>query len=779
MPDYLGPAQIMAQQLHGAMQEAAQSAENERATLARQEMQRQRMGKEMEVNFSLAEKLMPVDKAGALDAFNAALKPMGRAVTMEQFDPAMKVFQQAAEFKQNNDPIGMAMLLKHSDKYLINLDDQAKALRMEQSARQDLGGQQAQALQNLQPEPPQLARSRQLLSMAGMVGGDLSRIEPDQLTALTGSTDPQDHEHAVQLSQAVVDGYDRKRQHLSTMFSLDPTAFPHAAAKIATTQADPEILAKGRFADLAMLPARTEAEEREMLALGTTYLPHLAGPLGLKTAAMEKGQLTAKLEDTRTRLSALDEHLGIVKEASGKAVTLQTDALVTQASDPQAKEYLLKEGLRSVEGYNFLHLDKEGKYEGHAAPRVNALERAISVADIQREALWKKRVGALPGPYEVMTSQIKEFEAMATANKAMLRLLKEENPYALATREAEIALMDDQEQQRAGTKVLQDLRGQRDTDMQIVQTERARLARREAILQAQMPAAERKEEQERQMRAAHQSVDVAVAKGIPLAQAIRDAGNQFQVEKADLAKGVMEARGAGVPEAQVELLTMTREFRRKNGREPEPGDVASMLVQTLRRRPGLKGEEVMAALKDVNRPGVEVNLYEKKQSVAEAGKLANVNQAISELQQVRHTFVNPDGTINRGQMLAGAWSLPFTKGKGAAQFIEKAVEIKLRAATGAAARPDEMKMYARLFGPSSLDSDEIVKYKLDSFENWMQTVAETTDPAGDLRKRAEALLSEGTVRLLTTPEYTELRSKFPQASTSEIVRFLQQRKAAK
>lgn len=206
---------------------------------------------------------------------------------------------------------------------------------------------------------------------------------------------------------------------------------------------------------------------------------------------------------------------------------------------------------------------------------------------------------------------------------------------------------------------------------------------------------------------------------------------------------------------------------------------AAKIANDLHRETGLwvSVEEIRKASKEPNKPLVEVNTYDKKQNVAEAGKLANVNQAISELQQVRAVFVNPDGSINRKNLLTGALGVPFTEGRGADEFVRKAVEIKLRAATGAAARPDEIKLYAALFGPSVKDSDEVIKYKIDSFENWMQTVADTTDPEGSLRSRADLLMSKGTISLLQSSEYKELRQKFPQASSGDIVRFLQTRNA--
>jgi len=860
MTDFLAPSQLMAQQLQGVLQNAANTAADTRANLAERQFKQQQMAKEMEINLDLSAKLMPVNKELALEYFNAGLKPMGRSVTMENFDVASKVFEQAAEFKNKGDLIGMQTLLKQSDKFLVNLADQARAVSMQREAQQGLAGQQAQAITDLQPENPQLAKSRTLLNMANMVGGDLSRVQPDELVRLTGSTDPTEQQNILRLSQAVVEGHDQYRQHLTTLFSLDPTAFGHAAGTTALAQANPEILAKGKVSALLQKPFRTEEEERQLTALGTVYLPHLAEALNLKSATREKERLASQLEDTRSRMTALDEHVGVLDEATGKASTLRSDlatkgtfdtiltvpeerefkawkqqyapndsgadydlrgafkagltpdsttghwpdtykkpnhptfsdeskyaqygtpghwegetfipgtAKQAGVSDAQAKEYLLKEGLRSIEGQNFLN---------KAQPRIQTLEQTAQEAEKQREQLSRMAVSALPGQKDVITGQIKEFESMASANRAMARLLKAENPYALAQREAEIALLDDPKEKASAQQALEQLQGQRDDDLKAVNDEKARLARREQILQGRMPAAERKEEEERRMRMAHQAVDTAVQRGTSLTVAVREAGSQFSVDRGELAKNVMLARGSGIPEAQMDLLSQARRFRQQNGREPEPGEVNTMLSQTMKRYPGVKGEDVLAALKDPNRPGVAVSLYDPKQTIKEAGQLANVNQAVEELKQVRNTFINPDGSVNRAQMLAGTLGVPFTKGRGAAGFIEKAVEIKLRAATGQAARPDEMKMYGKMFGPSSLDSDELIKYKLDSFENWMQTVVDVTDPLGSLRERAGALLDQGTIQLLNTPEYKELRSKFPQASASEIARFLQSRKAKK
>jgi hypothetical protein len=162
--------------------------------------------------------------------------------------------------------------------------------------------------------------------------------------------------------------------------------------------------------------------------------------------------------------------------------------------------------------------------------------------------------------------------------------------------------------------------------------------------------------------------------------------------------------------------------------------------------------------------------------VAEAGKLANLTQSIGELREVRNAVVSPDGGINRGTLFAAALNLPFTKGRDINVFVEKAVEVKLRAATGAAAPGDEVKRYARDFGPSIKDSDELIKYKIDAMEDWMQTVSDVVDPVGALRARRDALLSPSMVNLLNSPEFKRLRKMDPQASSLDLLTFIRERK---
>lgn len=262
----------------------------------------------------------------------------------------------------------------------------------------------------------------------------------------------------------------------------------------------------------------------------------------------------------------------------------------------------------------------------------------------------------------------------------------------------------------------------------------------------------------------------------------------LETTKASSEEGLAIRRNAQVETARKnqfgeKVTAVTNEGQRYYAALPDaqqtPQAAARIAVQ-LKTRHGIDvaTEDIMKGTKNPNKPLVEFN-YDKKQSVTEAGQLANVNQAISEIQDARQVYIKPDGSVDRAAILSGSLGLPFTEGRSADMGIRKAVEIKLRAATGAVAPKEEVKNYLKMFAPSNLDSDELIKYKLDSFENWMQTVADTTDPLGKLRQRSNELMSEGTVGKLNSPEFKMLRQKFPQQSTRDIMEFLKKHQAGK
>jgi hypothetical protein len=406
--------------------------------------------------------------------------------------------------------------------------------------------QQAAAIQNLQPEHPQLARAREYTSLAGMVGGDVSKVSPDELVRLTGSTDPTTQEQRLRLDQAIVSGHDDYRKHLATLFSLDQSAFGQAASETAKAHSDPAILARGRFAQLSMLPARTEQEDNERNAIGTTYLPHLADALNLKSATRDKERLLNQLDDTRTRQAALSEHLALDGQAnevvnSLHAATKGLPDAGKPLTDDAAKQHLLAEGTRTVQGETFA---------GQVQPRIDSLTQTAQEAEQQRESLARRAVSALPGQKEVIDRQMNEYASMAKANRAMARLLKDENPYMIAAKESDAHLIDDPGKRQAALADVETLKRQRTTDMALVENEKTRLARRETILNGLMPAADRKEEEERTLRMASQSVLEALHAGVPMTAATREATKQFGVNPGALVKNVMEARGAGLWEAQ-------------------------------------------------------------------------------------------------------------------------------------------------------------------------------------------------------------------------------------
>lgn len=577
MPDYLGPAQIMQQQLHGVLQEAASSAENARATQARRQFEQQKMAKEMEFNYTLAHEFMATNKPLALEHMNAFLKPMGRAVTLDDMDQAKPYFDQANAFREKGDLVGMQMALKGADKYLVNTGDRAKALAMEREAQRGLADQQASVIQNLQqPENPQLQRSRALLDMAGMVGGDLSRIDADERMRLTGKDDLTEQEQAVIKAQAIVEGHDAQRKHYATLFNLDQTAFPQAAHVAAQSIANPEIVAKGRLSQLLMLANPTEEEQRETRGKAYVYgNEQLQKALNIETEESKAETVRRQLEDTQLRQAAMKGHRNAydLAQQGASSITETVNGLPNVSSplpDKAAARHILADQVRQTEGFNFYHEDEAGNPQGRMAKEVQSLQQTALEADQQRLALTPQLLRALPARKDFIRSQMQEFDAMAKAHRATANLLSKENPYLIEQKRADLALISDPEKKAIAQENLTKLETARQDDLATVETEKARLDRREIILRGKQPEADRKAEEAQREKLAIRWMVGERPKGRSAQAVLDEAVEAFGVvDKLHLMQTLKAQQGVGIAEAQIEVLT-------RFGRNPTPSQVAGV-----------------------------------------------------------------------------------------------------------------------------------------------------------------------------------------------------------
>lgn len=597
----------------------------------------------------------------------------------------------------------------------------------------------------------------------------------------------QDYERRQAVFQQYQTDFD-KRMRIEQTFQADPSF----AKKILEQELDPKVSVERRALTVIADKDPTTWDEADRRVV-TAYFSHTrnhegAIAFGLSSPQIDLKRLQLDAADNNVRLSSVSSLLQGLETATSESSKLSETAQkaikdlpkIVSSSDTNADALAAQ-----ADGGKMAIMTAGDQYRQAHEKDIQYLTGEKGRVVTQLEEAERRRILTL-GDKTQATQTVANLKSWQKTIDAMITLSDSHSPYRLASEQAQLADLTRQYELVKGggdkertadlkkeldfqKETVKQMETDQKTAMDTLRAEQLRLTyeqRKFALKETVYDKRSLKEQQASQ--AAGFAWDLVRKSGfiMPDDTALAHIAQATNIPLEDIKKqySVFGTQDMRLAAAQIEASSIN----------PSATDVVVQLGKVAKRY-GVKITDIAGALKDVNKPAAEININ-TKQTVAEAGKLANVNQAISELQQVRQTFINPDGSINRTQMVAGAWSLPFTKGKGAAQFIEKAVEIKLRAATGAAARPDEMRMYEKMFGPSAFDSDEIIKYKLDSFENWMQTVAETTDPEGELRSRAEALLNKGTVSLLTTPEYQELRTKFPQASASDIVRFLQSRK---
>ncbi len=606
--DFLLPGQMMSQQLQGIVQNAAQTALDERTVMAMRQQKRNEMQQDMENNLKLAESLKPYDLQGSWTAFNKALSHIGRYVDFDKYDVASGLFSQAAELKNKGDFQGMASILKGSDQYLTNLGDKQRALAMQQQAKVGVAEQQARTVTANQ-QTPQMLKAQEMTNMLPYF--EEGRLAPDEVLRLTGTDDPQGQQKAFAAAKAVVEGSQAQEKINAQMFSLEPEAYKQYAQQTGAVMGNPKLMADARISEL-LQKDRTPEEETELAAKINVYAPEgLRTTWNERSAQNAKSQLTAKLEDTRNRLTALNGNLEGDTAAGMMATKLDEAAKAfpdpEKMTDAQAKDAALLNGTLEA---------RREVYMGQNEQKVKDLEQTAEAAKAQAAELGKRAVTALPAQRELIDQRLSEFTSMAKANSAMARLIRDENPYLISQREAEIKFLplDDQAEARAQ---LSDLKEQRDKDLKIVEDEKARLMRREAILKGQVPAAERKAEEEERMRAATQAVIEGRSKGQSLTQATRSAASYMNVDAAELTKKVKEYYGGGISEAGIEYADRLAAAS-KGGQMPPHADIIKM-KRDIAKKWGIDMKDLPELERDPGKPmTIQMVTGEERKEIREA-----------------------------------------------------------------------------------------------------------------------------------------------------------------
>jgi len=126
-------------------------------------------------------------------------------------------------------------------------------------------------------------------------------------------------------------------------------------------------------------------------------------------------------------------------------------------------------------------------------------------------------------------------------------------------------------------------------------------------------------------------------------------------------------------------------------------------------------------------------------STTETTDIANAESALKDLEIAKKklfsnlgpngelTWQGPDGTpqtatIDRWDAFTSdvplIGSIPGTEGRDARQAVQRTVEILLRARSGAATPPEEIRKYVEMFAPSPLDSNEAAIRKIQALQDF-------------------------------------------------------------
>lgn len=117
---------------------------------------------------------------------------------------------------------------------------------------------------------------------------------------------------------------------------------------------------------------------------------------------------------------------------------------------------------------------------------------------------------------------------------------------------------------------------------------------------------------------------------------------------------------------------------------------------------------------------------------SDAAKLAATRQALDTFRGVKAKILNKDGTPNRAIILQMDANIPFTQGRQIRQELADAYEARIRSESGAAVPQSEIERMERRLTPTSLDSDDGVRSKLDRAEAFFEGTLQLFDIGRDI-----------------------------------------------
>ena len=114
----------------------------------------------------------------------------------------------------------------------------------------------------------------------------------------------------------------------------------------------------------------------------------------------------------------------------------------------------------------------------------------------------------------------------------------------------------------------------------------------------------------------------------------------------------------------------------------------------------------------------------------QAGRAAMVEDMGRNLETLAETLIQEDGSIDRAAV--AQMHVPFTEGVGQGRLARVAllntIETRLRLETGAAAPDTEVQRLFKRFEPKLVDSDEVIKYKIETMNGFLRDVRKFMRP---------------------------------------------------
>lgn len=434
-----------------------------------------------------------------------------------------------------------------------------------------------------------------------------------------------------------------RQERLKNLFIMNPSAMQAALSGQLARTTDPKELASDQVFNILTKPEGSRTEEENRFVDAYTFrwgTEAMQKARGMQTAAMQAQEYQRELAEIQNRRAVVEKAFAVEGDAQHDAQEITAGFQAYRGglgANPTADEVA---GARiQIDGLRQRLSGAQEAYLGTVSGSAKRFKDDTALYRKRYQDLLDEAQAQTPAQKKLTLVRAEEAKKLAEGSEAAYNLLTGLSPYAIALKEAEVAVLESEIADRKASNApmddvdvqlekkqadLQALKQQRQEAKATVEAEQLRLMDREHVVHAKRTAADRQAEEQELLKRAGDATVKKVLQGVPYSRALAESAKDYGVmnKAKDLRLNVDAVllpmlEGAAQREVEAGYLAL----QAKNQREPTQAELLG-LVNQVASKPQYKELDRKKLMENLQvKPLVELNLPpQEKAFEAELGK---------------------------------------------------------------------------------------------------------------------------------------------------------------